>query len=176
MVKQSLIYPFWIKDNISGYEISSMRLRDPQGIMHHFYHYPNGYGALYFPGDTTIFKEYHKRIVLPVGSAPGTWGLAEMTVCDKAGNTLRTDFTEIVRFKVDDDTVYTKSDVNEDGKINILDLVIVAASDASNDKADVNGDGTVDILDLVAVASQIGEEATAAPTVYSATADQIRSC
>lgn len=93
---------FRIKDNISGYEISSMNLRDPQGIMHHFYHYPDGYGGLYFTGNPALFKEYHKRIVLPVGSIPGTWRLAEMTVFDKAGNTLRADFTEIVRFEVDD--------------------------------------------------------------------------
>ena len=93
---------FRIKDNISGYEISSMNLRDPQGIMHHFYHYPKGYEGLYFTGDPTLFKEYHQRIVLPVGSAPGTWGLAGMTVFDKAGNTQRHDFTEIVRFEVEE--------------------------------------------------------------------------
>lgn len=93
---------FRIKDNISGYEISSLNLRDPQGIMHHFYHYPDGYGGLYFAGDPALFKEYHKRIVLPIGSAPGIWGLAEMTVFDKARNTLRADFTEIVRFEVEE--------------------------------------------------------------------------
>ena len=93
---------FRIKDNISGYEISSMNLRDPQGVMHHFYHYPDGYGGLYFTGNPALFKEYHKRIVLPVGSIPGTWGLAEITVYDKAGNILREDFTEIVRFEVEE--------------------------------------------------------------------------
>ena len=93
---------FRIKDNISGYEISSMNLRDPQGVMHHFYHYPDGYGGLYFTGNPALFKEYHQRIVLPVDSAPGIWGLAEMTVFDKAGNTLRADFTEIVRFEVEE--------------------------------------------------------------------------
>ena len=166
---------FWIKDNISGYEISSMNLRDPQGVTPHFYHYPNGYGSLYFSGDPTIFKEYHKRIVLPVGSAPGTWGLAYMNVRDKAGNSLRLDFTEIVRFKVDDGTVSAQSDVNEDGKIDILDLVIVASFDTSNERADVNGDGTVNILDLVEVASHFGEEDTAAPAAYRPTATQIQS-
>ena len=93
---------FRIKDNISGYEISSMNLRDPQGVMHHFYHYPDGYGGLYFTGNPALFKQYHQRIVLPVGSAPGIWGLADMTVFDKAGNTLRADFTEIVRFEVEE--------------------------------------------------------------------------
>ena len=93
---------FRIKDNISGYEISRLSLRDPQGIRHSFHHYPDGYGELYFAGNPALFKEYQMRIVLPVGSAPGIWGLAEMTVFDKAGNTLRADFTEIVRFEVDE--------------------------------------------------------------------------
>ena len=166
---------FWIKDNISGYEISSINLRDPHGVSHGFWHLPKGYGEMYFSGDPAIMKEYHQRIILSVGSIPGTWGLANMTVYDKAGNTLRLDFTEIVRFEVDDGTVYAQSDVNEDGQINILDLVIVAAFNASNERAGVNGDGTINILDLVEVASHLGEEDIAAPAIYSATADQIQS-
>ena len=52
-----------------------------------------------------------------------------------------------------------KEDVNDDGIVNILDLVAVsskfgATSDAGN--ADVNGDGTVDIRDLVLVAGAFG--------------------
>ena len=166
---------FWIKDNISGYNLASMDLRDPHGVNHNFWHYPDGYEEMYFPGDPTIFKEYHQRIVLPVGSVPGTWGLAYMGVRDKAGNSLRLNFTEIVRFKVDDGAVYSKSDVNEDGEINILDLVLVASFDASNERADVNGDGTVNILDIVAVASHFNEEGIAAPPTNTINADQIQN-
>ena len=172
---------FRIKDNISGYEISSMLLRDPQGVTHHFYHYPEGYGGLYFNGDPTLFKEYQQTIVLPVGSAPGTWGLAEMTVFDKAGNTLRTDFTEIVRFEVNDAPIYAESDVNQDGTVNIQDLVIVANAighpGAADDElnADINADGAVDILDLVQVANDIGDGSAAAPAIHSPTIEQVQS-
>ena len=172
---------FRIKDNISGYEISSMNLRDPQGVMHHFYHYPEGYGGMYFAGNPAIFKEYHQRIVLPVGSAPGTWGLAEMTVFDKAGNTLRADFTEIVRFEITDAPTYAQSDVNQDGTVNVQDLVLVAneigqlgTADAELN-ADINADGTVNILDLVQVANNFGEESPAAPSVNGPTVEQIQS-
>ena len=172
---------FRIKDNISGYEISSMRLRDPQGVTHHFYHYPKGYGGMYFTGDPTVFKEYQQTIVLPVGSAPGTWGLAEMTVFDKAGNTLQTDFTETVRFEVNDAPIYAQSDVNQDGSVNVQDLVIVAnaighpgVADGELN-ADINADGVIDILDLVQVANDIGVGSAAAPAVNALTAEQVQS-
>ncbi len=168
---------FRIKDDISGYSNSDIFLRDPQGVMHNSWHWisDEDYSRIYFRGDPTVYQTYHKTIILPVGSVPGTWGLAAMNVSDKAQNSLRLDFTEIVRFKVDDGTVYSQSDVNEDGQINILDLVIVAAFDASNERADVNGDGTVNILDLVTVASQLGEEGIAAPAINNPTADQIQN-
>ena len=149
---------FKVKDDISGYTSSGILLRDPQGVMHGFNHYAPDHNYMYFTGDPTIYKEYQLSITLPVGSVPGIWGLAEMTVFDKAGNTQRANFTEIVRFKVDDGTVFSKYDVNEDGVINILDLVLVASLDVLNEKADINGDGIVNILDLAEVASRIGEE------------------
>ena len=53
-------------------------------------------------------------------------------------------------------------DVNNDGRVNILDLTLVAhnfdAIPLRHLRADVNGDGTVNILDLVLVANAFGEE------------------
>ena len=57
-------------------------------------------------------------------------------------------------------------DVNGDGGVNILDLVLVAQHLGQpisiNSRADVNGDGTVNILDLVLVAQHLGESTTGA--------------
>ena len=155
---------FKVKDDISGYSSSGILLRDPQGVMHGFNHYAPDHNYMYFIGDPTVYKDYKLSITLPVGSVPGIWGLAEMTVFDKAENTQRANFTEIVRFKVDDGTVYAEGDLNEDGVINILDLVIAASFDGSNEKADLNGDGTVNILDLMEIASRIAEEDKATDT------------
>ncbi len=58
-------------------------------------------------------------------------------------------------------------DLNQDGKINVLDLIIVGqaiGSDASvNSHADVNGDGEINILDLITVAQNFGESSASAP-------------
>lgn len=56
-------------------------------------------------------------------------------------------------------TVHERSipwDVNGDGQVNILDLVLVAQNlGQSNAQADINGDGEVNILDLVAIAQNL---------------------
>ena len=55
----------------------------------------------------------------------------------------------------------TPWDVNDDGTVNVQDLVLVAnelGESGESLKGDVNGDGTVNILDLVLVASHFGED------------------
>ena len=92
---------FRVKDNISGYRSTDMYLRDPQGVEHFYRHHRHDYYNVYFEGDPTVYKTYEYTITLPVGSVPGTWGLAEMTVWDKAQNKFLADFTEILRFEVE---------------------------------------------------------------------------
>ena len=62
----------------------------------------------------------------------------------------------------------SSEDVNRDGIVNILDLVLVAQEfgqkPARNRRADINKDGRVDVLDLVLVAGALGEDAAAPPT------------
>lgn len=48
------------------------------------------------------------------------------------------------------------SDVNNDGVVDVLDLVLVSQIGSGNKRFDVNNDGIVNILDLVLVASQLG--------------------
>ena len=174
---------FRVKDDISGYSSSDLFLRDPQGITRRFWHWISNadYYKIYFDGDPTVYQTYHQTIILPVGSAPGTWGLAGMSVSDKAKNILRADFTETVRFEVNDAPTYFQSDVNQDGTVNIQDIVIVAnaighpgAADGELN-ADVNADGAIDILDLVQVANDIGDGSASAPAIHNLTAEQVQS-
>ena len=60
------------------------------------------------------------------------------------------------------------ADVNNDGVVDIQDLVVVAANfgKTGDNAADVNGDGVVDIVDLIKVAAAIDQN-PAAPSVLS---------
>ena len=60
------------------------------------------------------------------------------------------------------------TDVNGDGVVNILDLVLIASNfgQTGRNAADVNADGIVNIQDLVLVAGAFGNGAAAAPTLH----------
>ena len=59
-------------------------------------------------------------------------------------------------------------DVNQDGIVNVLDLISVAQNlgqkQPANPRVDVNKDGQVNVLDLVFVAERLGEKVAAAPS------------
>ena len=59
--------------------------------------------------------------------------------------------------------VYLAEDVNNDGVVNVLDLVLISSNfgKIGENEADVNGDGIVDIVDLVKVAGVLGNAAAA---------------
>ena len=61
---------------------------------------------------------------------------------------------------------FLASDVNRDGQVNVLDLILVSqyfGEDAStNAQFDVNGDGAINVLDLIVVAQDLGESTAAA--------------
>ena len=65
-------------------------------------------------------------------------------------------------------------DVNGDGVVNILDLVLISANfgKTGQNPADVNGDGVVNIVDLVKVASEMGAGA-AAPSARPQTLEML---
>ena len=68
------------------------------------------------------------------------------------------------------------ADVNNDGTVNIQDLVAVAASlgETGDTSADVNADGTVNIQDLVAVAAALGKTAAGAPAAANLSAETVQ--
>ena len=91
---------FLVRDNVSGYRIAALMLRDPQGIEHPYWAYNEGSWSWFPESDPTQWTTYTRTVLLPPGSAPGIWGLAQMTIRDRAGNFKRYDFTEIIHFDV----------------------------------------------------------------------------
>lgn len=67
-----------------------------------------------------------------------------------------------------EESAFLASDVNRDGLVNVLDLILVSqyfGEDASaNPQFDVNGDGAINVLDLIEVAQHLGESTAAAPS------------
>lgn len=68
-------------------------------------------------------------------------------------------------------------DVNQDGQVNIFDLIQVAQSfgtDVSvNSQSDVNGDGTINIFDLIAVAQNFSDSTTSAPSSIAIDSEEL---
>ena len=98
-----------------------------------------------------------------------TLTLSEVLLADRQGNTFRPGFEggEIT------EPPKLKGDVNNDGMVNIQDLVLVASNfgKTGQSPADINGDGIVNIGDLVLVAGALGNTA-AAPAVYVESLEQ----
>ena len=103
-----------------------------------------------------------------VDSKASGLSLSQVTLVDPDGERL---FPYIENGTVGDNTmedgaviesVYRAEDINEDGVVNIQDMVLVSANfgKTGENKADVNGDGVVDIVDLVKVAAALRNMAT----------------
>ncbi len=101
----------------------------------------------------------HTGYVISVSFSPDGETLASGSV---DGTVLLWDLT----FYLTPKPAYPAWDVNEDGSVNILDLVLVGqnigGSITAVPRADVNGDGSINILDLVLVAGHFGESTNAA--------------
>lgn len=89
------------RDNISGLAASQLLLRDPQGGTLHHWIYPDDREDLYPRRNPATWQTLERVVVLPPGSIPGTWGLAEIVATDRAGNFEPYNFVEIVRFDVE---------------------------------------------------------------------------
>lgn len=95
---------YYAKDDKSGLGNVYFNLKDPQGIMHGDYHYHRNFYTSYFDGDPTVWEKYTIIYTLPKGSAPGIWGVADITLDDKALNGKTYNFVETLIFEPDDST------------------------------------------------------------------------
>ena len=104
-------------------------------------------------------------------TAPTTPGTYYYGVCvDSVSNESDTanNCSIAVALTVTEPTVLAE-DVNDDGIVDVNDLVLVAQQygQTGTNAADVNGDGVVNIDDLILVAAEIEAEAMAAPSLHA---------
>lgn len=92
-------FTFRVKDDISGYKLAYYTFRDPQGLTSGYYHYPERRSEIFPSAEDLDWYEYTSTVVLPAGSAPGTWGVVELTLRDRALNFKTYNFTEIITFQ-----------------------------------------------------------------------------
>ena len=90
----------------AGVHSVSLTLRDPQGKK---FGYQTGNSTMNHPdlnlGNTepvldSLWRNYRFDLTLPVGSAPGLWGISDIVISDKVGNTKSYNFEEYVRFDI----------------------------------------------------------------------------
>ena len=157
---------FRVKDNISGYRSAHMSLRNPQGFFTKFHHIDPDLRKIYFSRDPTVYQTCHETVILPAGSIPGTWGLSEMRIYDKANNILRVDFTEIIRFEVHD-TPLISADFDGDGQVGISDFLLFvevfgtqSGQESFDPKFDLDNNGIIDISDFLIFVDSFGKPVT----------------
>ena len=94
---------YYAKDDKSGIGLVNYVLINPTGRTFFEYHYHSNFYTQFFEGDPTAYRKYVIHHTLPKGSAPGTWGLKEMNISDKGGNTKNYNFTEVMHFSLEND-------------------------------------------------------------------------
>ena len=104
--------------------------------------------------------------LIPLSEFAGETVLLELVT--DAGKNVSCDQAHWADLFITAEGVKSSADVNKDGIVNILDIILVAQNlgqkPPSNPRADANEDGQVNILDLVFVAERLGEEVAAAPS------------
>lgn len=88
-----------------------------------------------------------------------------------SGKTVSCDYAHWADLFITAKGVESRGDVNQDGIVNILDIILIAQNlgqkPPSRPTIDVNKDGQVNVLDIVFVAEKLGEKVAAAPSQMS---------
>ena len=103
---------------------------------------------------------------IPLSEFAGETVLLELVT--DSGETWSCDYAHWADLFITAKGVESRGDVNQDGLINVLDIILVAQNlgqkPPSHPRVDVNKDGQVNVLDLVFVAERLGEKVAAAPS------------
>ena len=103
---------------------------------------------------------------IPLSEFAGETVLLELVT--DSGETVSCDWAHWADMFITAKGIEPNGDVNQDGIVNLFDIVLVGQNlgqkPPSDPRTDVNKDGQVNILDLVLVAERLGEKVAAAPS------------
>ena len=106
---------------------------------------------------------------IPLTEFAGETVLLELVT--DSGETVRCDYAHWADLFITAKGVESSGDINQDGIVNVLDIILVAQNigekPPSHPRVDVNKDGQVNVLDLVRVAERLGEKVAGAPSQMS---------
>jgi hypothetical protein len=91
---------FYLKEEKSGLQQASFNLRNPQGTSFQFTYYPANPENKPAAGDPAGWVRHEYQIMLPVGSAPGRWGLESSFLFDRILNSRSYSFVETLHFEI----------------------------------------------------------------------------
>ena len=120
----------------------------------------NYYYSTFAPDVTNDWKTVTLQRLLPVGSVPGTWGLAHMQLMDRAHNVQNHDFVEIIHFETTEEPETCHGDMDEDSVIGVSDLLVVISAfgcEGECGKPDMDGDGYVIVHDVISFLAIFGD-------------------
>ena len=93
---------FYAKDDKSGLGLVHYRLKDPLGRTHfNYFIHPDTHTLFFSAGNPNSYRGYRIETLLPKGSPPGTWGLMEIVLYDKAGNIQTYNFVRTIHFEIE---------------------------------------------------------------------------
>ena len=93
---------FYAKDDKSGLGLVHYRLKDPLGRTHfNYFIHPDTHTLFLSAGESDRYRGYRIETLLPKGSPPGTWGLMEIVLYDKAGNKNTYNFVRTIHFEIE---------------------------------------------------------------------------
>ena len=113
--------------------------------------------------DSVIFADWNRPIFSPDGKTLAIMGQDSTILFEP--EVIYNQLPLFALSNANTESLPITADVNSDGLVNILDLILIASSfgRSGQNEADVNGDGVVSILDLVLAAGMF-EGAAAAPS------------
>ena len=95
---------FYAKDDKSGLGPVTYSLKDPLGRTYfNYFTHADTYTLFFSKDKVDQYRHYRIEALLPKGSPPGKWGVMEIVLTDKSGNSKTYNFVNTIHFELEDE-------------------------------------------------------------------------